>query len=72
MERLFAFENFQIEQFDRDFNAFLSRSIFLQYELTKKFLEMERAKNEHLEEIIKQRNRDINNLKTQISQLENV
>lgn len=72
MERLFSFENFQIEKFDRDFNAFLSRSIFVQYELTKKFLERERQTTEKLEEALDQKNKEIVSLKTQISQLEGV
>jgi hypothetical protein len=72
MERLFAFENFQIENFDRDFNQFLNRSFFVNHELTKKFLQRERVKIDELQQVILQKNSEISGYKKEIHALEKV
>jgi len=72
IERLFCFENFCIEKFDRDFNRFLSKTIFVNYEISKIFLEKERENAEKLQGIIQIKDEEILNFKTKISMLEQV
>lgn len=72
MEKLFTFENFQIENFDKDFNSFLTRSFFVNYELMKNFLQRERSKVEELQRTILQKNSEITGYKQEIHALEKV
>jgi len=72
MEKLFVFENFNIEKFDHNFNQYLSRVIFINYELSKKFLEMERENNEKMKESIIKKDDEISILKNKITLLEQV
>lgn len=72
MEKLFVFENFNIEKFDHNFNQYLSRVIFLNYELSKKFLEMERENNEKMKESILKKDDELTNLRSKITLLEQV
>lgn len=72
IEKLFTFENFQIEKFDHDFNGFLSRVIFLNYELSKKFLEREREICENVQQELLTKDDEILSLKNKISSLEQV
>lgn len=72
MEKLFVFENFNIEKFDHNFNQYLSRVIFLNYELSKKFLEMERENSEKMKESLIKKDDEIMGLKSKITLLEQV
>ena len=72
IEKLFAYENFQIEQFDQNFNRFLSKAIHLNYELTKNFLSKERENNEIMKGLILKKDEELVSLRTRVSLLEQV
>lgn len=72
MERLFAFENFEIEKFDKDFNRFLSKAVFMNYELCKQFLEKERDDNETIKKMLQIKEDEVVSLKNKITMLEQV
>ena len=72
MERLFGFENFSIYKFDKDFNSFCSKSIFLNYELCKVMIKREQENNEKLQKVIKSKNDELKKMKEQVTNLEKV
>ncbi len=72
MVRLFSFENFKIESFDQDFNRFLSKTIFVNYEISKLFLEKERENVVKALELVKIKDQELFNLKSKITLLEQV
>jgi len=72
MERLFTQENFETIKIDRDFNRFLSKSLFLHYELYKKFLEQERDRNEQLQILLNNKDIELKQMNNKIIQLEEV
>ena len=72
LERLFGFENFSIDKFDKDFNNFCNKSFFLNYELSKTIIKREQQNNEKLQKIIENKNEELNKMKEQISNLEKV
>lgn len=72
MERLFTQENFETQKIDRDFNRFLSKSLFLHYELYKKFLEQERERNEQLQILLEKKDTELKQMNHKVAQLEEV
>ena len=72
MERLFGFENFSIYKFDKDFNSFCSKSIFLNYEFCKVMIKREQENNEKLQKVIKSKNDELKKMKEQVVNLEKV
>ena len=72
MERIFGFENFSIYKFDKDFNSFCSKSIFLNYELCKVMVKREQENNEQLQNVIKSKDNDLKKMTEQIAILEKV
>jgi len=72
MERLFTQENFETQKIDKDFNRFLSKSIFLNYELYKKFLEQERDRNDQLMILLNKKDIELKQVQNKVAQLEEV
>ena len=72
IEKLFAYENFQIESFDKAFNQFLSRAVHLNYEITKKFLTRERENNETMTASILKKDEELIGLRNKVALLEQV
>jgi len=70
LERLFVFENFQIEKFDQDFNRFVAKLQCINYELSKNFLEKERHNIENLNQKLLHKDEEIAQLKNKVSMLE--
>jgi len=70
LERLFVFENFQIEKFDKDFNRFVAKLQCMNYELSKIFLEKERHNIENLTQKLLHKDEEVAQLKNKVSMLE--
>jgi len=72
LERLFVFENFQIEKFDKDFNRFVAKLQCINYELSKNFLEKERSNIDLLQQKLLHKDEEVAQLKNKVSMLEQV
>jgi len=70
LERVFTFENFSINNVDKDLNRFLSRTFFINYELYQKFLQQERDKNEQLEVLLEKKDNELKQFSAKYTQLE--
>ena len=72
LERVFTSENSESDRIDKDFDRFLSKTVFIHYELCKKFIEQERSDNDKLKQLLQKKDIELKQLQSKISQLEEV
>jgi hypothetical protein len=69
LERLFSFENFAIENFDKDFMAFCNRSMAVHFEMMKAVMHREQDIAAKLHITVEEKNKEIKNLTSHITKL---
>ena len=72
LERIFTTESFENNKIDKDFDRFLSKTVFIHYELCKKFIEQERSDKDQLSQLLQKKDIELKQLHGKISQLEEV